>query len=49
MLICERKFAKLVLYNPKLEPKKALIIIPIIANRTIKANFKRILTKQEVH
>jgi hypothetical protein len=46
MLICERKLAKLVLYNPKLEPKKALGIISISANRSIKANFKRILSKQ---
>lgn len=49
MLICERKLGKLVLYNPKLEPKKAFAIIPIGANRTIKTNFKRILTtKKEI-
>lgn len=46
MLICERKFAKLILYNPKLETKKAFKIIPFAANRTIKANFKRILTEK---
>lgn len=46
MLICERSSGRLILYNPKLEPKKALKIIEIPARPAIAANFKKILTKK---
>lgn len=49
MLICERKLARLVIYNPKLEPKLALKIIEIKARPAIHQNFKRILTKEANH
>ena len=45
MMICEKKLAHLVIYNPTLEPAKAFKIIPIKANKNIQANFKRILSK----
>ncbi|HEX4201340.1 MAG TPA: YqaJ viral recombinase family protein [Chthoniobacterales bacterium] len=48
MLICERKIAYLLPYNPKLEPRKAFKIIPIKFNRAIANNFKRILSAKEV-
>jgi YqaJ-like recombinase protein len=48
MLICERKLANLIIYNPDLDAEVALKIIPIKANRNIQANLKRILnTKKE--
>lgn len=43
MLISGKKRAVLLLYNPKLPDKEALIILPVKANRNIENNFKRIL------
>lgn len=43
MMICEKKAAHLVIYNPSLEAKDALKIIPIKYNKAIADNFKRIL------
>jgi hypothetical protein len=48
MMICERKAADLIIYNPELEPKLAFKIIPIKASRGIVSNFKRILKPQGV-
>lgn len=46
MFICEIDSADLVIYNPNLEAKLAFKIIHIESRPNIKANFKRILTKQ---
>lgn len=43
MMICEKQGGKLVIYNPKLEPKKAFKIIDIAYSEKIVNNFKRIL------
>ena len=48
LLITELKTANLLIYNPELEPKLALKIIEIKANRNIASNFKRIL-REEAH
>jgi len=48
MLICEKKQAVLLLYNPELEAKEALKIIDIKAKKTIEENFKNILISTEV-
>jgi hypothetical protein len=47
MMICERRISKLVLYNPKLEPTKALKIIEVRGRAAITSNFKRILKSKE--
>lgn len=44
MMICGKKAAQLVIYNPELAPELALKIIPIKFNRNIQNNFKRILS-----
>lgn len=48
MLICERKLANLIIYNPELEPKLAFKIIEVKYRRAIFTNFKRILQTGEV-
>ncbi len=44
MMICDKPLAHLVIYNPELDPKLAFKIIPIKANKAVRANFKRMLT-----
>lgn len=47
LLICEKPAAHLLAYNPTVEdPKLALKIIEIKANRNVQANLKRILSKE---
>lgn len=43
LLICELPRANLIIYHPKLEPKYALKIIDIKANKAAHNNFRRIL------
>lgn len=43
MLICEKKLARLILYNPELEAREAFWIIDVPFSRNINNNFKRIL------
>lgn len=43
MLICGKKKAKLVIYNPELDTEYAYKVIDIPFNRNIQNNFKRIL------
>lgn len=47
LLITGLREARLILYNPDLDPTLALKILPVKANRNIENNFKRIL-KQEL-
>lgn len=47
LTIWDRKLARLIAYNPKVEPKLALKIIDISAKKSIKDNFKRVI-KQEI-
>lgn len=46
LLICNLRQARLIVYDPDLEPKLAFKIIDIKYNRTIANNFKRILGKE---
>ena len=48
MLICGKKLADLIIYNPDLEAREALKIITIRYNPSIAANFRRILLPQKV-
>jgi hypothetical protein len=48
MLVCERKAAWLLLYNPKLDPKIAFKMIEIKARSVVQQNFRRILTAKAV-
>jgi uncharacterized protein YjhX (UPF0386 family) len=48
LTLTELKQARLILYNPDLEPKYALHIIEIKANRNIKNNFRRYILPQPV-
>lgn len=43
LMICEKKAAHLVIYNPSLDAKRALKIIDIKYNKAIADNFRRIL------
>jgi hypothetical protein len=45
MLICERKAARLVIYNPDLGPKQAFKIIKIPFKRAVKSNLMEMLAK----
>lgn len=45
MLICDKKFCDLVIYNPSLDPKEAFKIITIKRDKNVDNNFKRILSQ----
>ncbi len=47
--IWEKKGARLLIYNPELDPKQAFKIIDIPYNQNIQNNFKRILGKEVAH
>lgn len=48
MLICDKPYAHLVIYNPDLDPTYAFKSITIRATRNIQNNFKRILSQDKV-
>lgn len=48
MLICGKALARLVIYNPELDPKLAFKIIEVKARRPITKNFNQILTNNKV-
>lgn len=48
MMICEKKTAHLLIYNPTLDPKLAFKIIEVKFKQAIVSNFKRILKESYV-
>lgn len=49
LLICGLRKARLIVYNPELDPKLAFKMIEVRYNRNIANNFKRILGRETVH